>query len=82
MRKITKKRWQDHRSKTNVYWLHYLLDKSLEQFEYADEPRGEERLRGDFHACRSRIQRLGSAQRVLRDAFFDAAVVYDESEDA
>ena len=156
MRKITKSHWRDHRPKTNVYWLHYLLDKSLEQFEvgkfstrspscpaavfntlsscnaintcptsctpllhpaletmscplhpthstsilsipapettanrhrpaqpsaapqYTNEPRGEEALREAVQACRSRIQRLGSAQRVLRDPLFDGEVIADD----
>eukprot|EP00911_Craspedida_sp_UC1_P002713 UC1_evm1s1992 len=68
MRKITRKDWRAHRPKTNIYWLHYLLDKCLTAFEYAVEPTEEER--NTFTKCRARIQRLGSARRALRDPFF------------
>lgn len=77
-RKKVKKNWFKYDPKTNVYWIHFLVSKLLNEKEYTSA--SEHDLRSQMAAFMTRVQRYRSAQGTLNDPFFVDDVTWKTAE--
>jgi hypothetical protein len=69
MRKCCKKKWSKHHPRTNLYWIQYLIDKVLNEKNYASGD-GTEDQDAELHAFYKSILRYKSMSGALKDKFF------------